>query len=193
MRRVLVVIVIAIVAGAGAASQPTPPPAVLTAIDSVPTQSQLYDAFGSGSSAMAELVMFAQDSTDPGTQLRAIHALVSYCTPTCQDTDAPHVTLHNIIIASPTPETGTDLLVLRGAIESLGLMRDPNDMNQLAGFLNHSNRDIRAAAALALRDLCDTNAISALRARTPSETDDQVKLAISAALRALSTNPPTCQ
>ncbi|MGE5187231.1 MAG: HEAT repeat domain-containing protein [Acidobacteriota bacterium] len=188
MRRVLVIAIVAVVARAGA--QAPSVPTVLTSIDSVPTQAQLDGAFGSGS-AMNGLTAIALDASGKvGNRLRAIHALVQYCTPPCADGDAAHAALLQLVQVSPVPQSGPDLLVLRAAIESLGMMRDPNDYGALRSFLDHNSRDIRATTARALGDLCNTNAIADLRARTQFETIDQVKLAISSALRALSACPP---
>ncbi len=82
-------------------------------------------------------------------------------------------------------------LLLRAAIEALGAAGlgnqggDPNDVAVLVPFLDNTSRDIRAATARALSDLCDTQAIVPLRTRYLGETVPQVRLAISAALRDL--------
>ena len=55
------------------------------------------------------------------------------------------------------------------------------------GFLENSSRDIRVTTAQALRNLCNTEAIAPLAARLGHEPIEQVRLAISAALRDLNT------
>jgi HEAT repeat protein len=80
---------------------------------------------------------------------------------------------------------GSDVLVLRAALESLGVLRVSTDVGVIAEHLQHPSRDIRATTARALRDLGNTFAIPALRARYADETSDQVRLAISDALRVL--------
>jgi len=75
--------------------------------------------------------------------------------------------------------------VLRATIEALGVLRVPDDVTLLVPQLNHPSRDIRAATARALRDLGNTQAIVPLRARYDQDQVDQVKVAISDALRVL--------
>ena len=87
---------------------------------------------------------------------------------------------------------GSPVLLLRAAIETLGPMGVASDVGVLVPLLDHISRDIRAATARALRDLCNTQAITPLRVRYAKEQTDQVKLAISEALRILdqcTTNP----
>ena len=79
-----------------------------------------------------------------------------------------------------------DLLRVRAAIEALGVAtRIPSDVDLVVPFLDNSSRDIRAATAGALRDMCITQAIGPLRARYQHEQVAQVRLAISEALRDL--------
>jgi HEAT repeat protein len=78
-------------------------------------------------------------------------------------------------------------LLLRAAVEALGIARtgNPDDVPRLVPYLDHPSRDIRAATARALRDMCNTGAIVPLRTRYQNEQVDQVRLAISTALRDL--------
>jgi hypothetical protein len=164
----------------------------LTAIDQVPTKSQLDQAFPSG--ALQKLSDIATDpDTSPdaiGIRLRAIHALAKYCAATpCTSADLAHQSVVSVISATRSAQSGAQVLLLRAAIETLGAMRVSTDVSILAGtssLLDHPSRDIRAATARALRDLCNPQAIAPLRMRysAPLETD-QVKLAISEALRIL--------
>jgi HEAT repeat protein len=186
MKRVLGIIAIAAIAQADA---PAPPPPALSAIDSVPTKSQLDVVFGTPS--LPGVLAYVQDMQDPGARLRAIHALVQYCAAPCGDLDPAHAPLVQILTDNANALAGSDLLVLRAAIESLGPMQDLNDLDQLKSFLNHPSRDVRATTALALGDLCNTNAIQYLHTRLQNEGVDQVRLAISSALRALNQCPVT--
>jgi hypothetical protein len=173
----------------GTLNLPQPVRDTLTPIDSVPTKSQLDSVFPAGD-AQGNLAAIAQDAaTDTGVRLRAIHALGKYCTAPCASTDVSHESLSALITSTRNETVGESLLVLRAAIETIGPLRVSTDVTLLTGLLDHPSRDIRAATAHALRDLCNSGAVPALidRYRLPSETSQQVKLAISEALRVLST------
>jgi hypothetical protein len=162
----------------------------LTSIDTVPTRQQLDSAFdNSPTMALENLASIATDSApdaDVGIRLRAIHALAKYCTSTpCADTDVAHQSLTSVIQANATETSGSPLLVLRAGIETLGTMRVSSDVTLLLPLLDHPSRDIRASTAHALQDLCNTQAIAPLSARKSDEPTQQVKLAISEALRVL--------
>lgn len=161
----------------------------LTTIDSVPTRAQLQ---GHDLVVPDDLITIAanvDNKFEPAVRLRAIHGLAVYCTSegvTCPDGSPAHTALVNVITANTAAQAGADLLVLRAAIESLGPLQVPGDLQQLSDLLNHPSRDIRAAAARALAALCNTSAIGALRIRYQNESTDQVKLVISETLRILS-------
>jgi HEAT repeat protein len=165
----------------------------LTPIDSMPTKDQLL-AIWPPSTVVGELAAIAGNvDLDFGVRLRAIRALPQFCTAACAGT-APHAALVDILTTADTQEkTGKPALLLRAAIESLGATRTsaPADVARLTRFLDHASRDIRAATAFALRDLCDPSAIPYLRNRYNVEMGPtgvpQVRLAISAALRDLGT------
>ncbi|HUJ60315.1 MAG TPA: HEAT repeat domain-containing protein [Kofleriaceae bacterium] len=170
----------------------------LTTIDSDPTQSQLDSVFGA--SASSTLTEVADDaSVDVGIRLRAIHALVHYCdpistsNPACNPASPAHTTLVGLIASTGAASAGADLLVLRAAVETLGPLRVPADTATLIPLLDHASRDIRASTAHALRDLCDgdTTVMDALRQRYQTERVDQVRFAISEALRILGQPPCT--
>jgi hypothetical protein len=160
----------------------------LTTIDTVPTRQQIDTAFGNQPQvALQNLTSIAADNAaDVGIRLRAIHALAKYCAATpCTPTDVAHQSLTTLINETRIETTGAKLLVLRAGIETLGMMRVAGDVTTLVPLLEHPSRDIRASTAKALQDLCNTQASSPLRVRYARETSEQVKLAISEALRIL--------
>lgn len=189
MERVLVSLAALGVAGAIAfatSSTPLPQPVLdtLTTIDSVPTKKQLDHVFPVGQAAQGLSTIARDTSGDYGIRLRAIHALAKYCDP-CSTGELAHQTLRQLIDDTRTELAGANLLLLRAAIETIGTLQVASDVNVLVSLLDHPSRDIRAAAARALRDLCNTQAITPLRVRYTSEQTEQVKLAISEALRIL--------
>lgn len=166
----------------------------LTTIDSVPTQLQLDTVFTDHAQALTNLTSISQDTgTDPGIRLRAIHALTKYCaTSPCVDADPAHQALTGLIGTISVETSGSAIIMLRGAIEAVGPQRVGSDVALLVPLLDHPSRDVRAATAHALRDLCNTQAINPLRVRYQHESTDQVRLAISEALRILG-QPSPCQ
>jgi hypothetical protein len=177
---------------------------VLTLIDSIPSQLQLDGAFcptpcSDHGPAMLGLEAIATDSgaTDSASRnarLHAISALSLYCIgcdPFKPEYQA-HQTLSSIIQNTKLASTGFDAVVLRAAIEAIGPQRIAADLNLLLPLLQNPSRDIRAAVAHSLRDLCNTNAIVPLRQQQEAESSDQVKQAITEALRVLGQGSP-CQ
>ena len=163
----------------------------LTPIDSLPTKEELIAIFPSNT--VSQLAAIARDpNIDFGVRLRAIRALPQFCAASCAGT-TPHVTLVDLLASTPIEPSGWQVLLLRATIESLGVTRsrDPSDVSRLVPYLDHQSRDIRAATAFALRDLCDPDAVPYLRNRYNVEMGPtgvpQVRLAISAALRDLGT------
>ncbi|NVB79285.1 MAG: HEAT repeat domain-containing protein [Kofleriaceae bacterium] len=163
----------------------------LTAIDSVPSRQQVdfvLNQNGSGTPLEKLRNLTGDDGTDPGVRLRAVHALAKYCggdTTPCTATDDAHQSLTALIAETTPATTGTDVLLLRAAVETIGPMRVSSDVGLLIPLLEHGSRDIRASTARALQDLCNTQAITPLRSRYNREMTEQVKLAISEALRIL--------
>ncbi|MBL9017895.1 MAG: HEAT repeat domain-containing protein [Myxococcales bacterium] len=160
----------------------------LTPIDTLPSSEQINQAFDDDPSvALATLIQLANPSAvvDRGVQLRALRALIHYCATPCTLADPAHQTLRAIEARYHEARAGSDLLMLRAALESLGVLRVPDDVFLLEAHLQHPSRDIRATTARALRDLGNTHAIPFLRARYADEEFDQVRLAISDALRVL--------
>ncbi len=163
----------------------------LTPIDTIPTLSEIVEVAGPDPIArLRDLAL--SGSTDFGVQLRAIRALPQFCapTPTCADLgDSPvhpaRLAVQEVLTSvSPISTDGRSILRLRAAIEALGAIKSgqQSDVDLLLPFLDHPSRDIRAATARALRDLCLASAIAPLRTRHEQEPVAQVRLQISAAL-----------
>jgi HEAT repeat protein len=182
----LIVSVVALAAAIAAAATSLPQPVqnTLTTIDSVPTKTQLDNVFSGD--ALVNLSAIAKDKiADIGIRLRAIHALAKYCPEPCSTTELAHQSLSGLIADEREETSGSSVLLLRAAIETIGALHVADDVNVLVPLLDHGSRDVRAATARALRDLCNTQAITPLRVRYTSESTEQVKLAISEALRVL--------
>ena len=157
----------------------------LTPIDSVPTKQQLDVAFDGAPQALQSLAVISADTTaDIGIRLRAVHALAKYCGP-CAASDLAHRSLTDLVAANVGRSTGPEVLLLRAGVETLGTVHVASDVNVLIPLLDHPSRDIRAATARALQQLCNAQAIAPLRVRYTTETAEQVRLAISEALRIL--------
>lgn len=200
MRTIVVAVLVAAVVALATGATNLPPRArnTLTTFDSVPTKEQIDDAFGGNAqTALQNLAMLATDASDPSgdaisIRLRAIHALAKYCTSTpCAAADVAHQAVTSVVSQTNGSTAGSPVLLLRAAIETLGAMRVAGDVTTLIPLLDHPSRDIRAATARALRDLCNPQAITPLRARYTVEMTDQVKLAISEALRILGQCSPS--
>lgn len=193
-------VVLALFAGsvsAGSSALPDKVQLALTLIDAVPTQVDIDSAFTDHQQAMQGLAAIATDNgaTDAASRnarLHAISALSKYCTLPCNETDQAHQALVTIIQNTSLESTGFDAVVLRAAIEAIGPQRVGSDLDLLVGQLQNPSRDIRAAVAHSLRDLCNTNAIVPLRQQQQTETSEQVKQAITEALRVLG-QPSPCQ
>ncbi len=173
----------------------------LTPIDSIPTVAEIVNIAGPDPvGRLRELALAPMDgSVDFSVRLRAIRALPQFCTavPTCRDLDDanmhPARRAVRDVIASISPTTdGQSILQLRAAIESLGVIKSTqqSDVDLLVPFLEHTNRDIRATTARALRDLCLVSATQPLRTRYQQEQVAQVQVAISAALGELDVCSP---
>jgi hypothetical protein len=164
----------------------------LTTIDTIPSSDDLTHATLVVPDDLVRIASNADGMQEPGVRLRAIRGLAVYCTApgnTCPST--VHDTLKTLIQTYATAHSGSDLLLLRAAIESDGPLKVGTDVGLLTGLLDHPSRDIRAASARALGQLCNTAATDALRTRYQNESTDQVKLAISETLRILS-QPNSC-
>ena len=167
----------------------------MTPIDTVPTKGDISKIFPGNTAA--QLAGVAQDgNVDFGVRLRAIRALPQFCPASCAGT-VPHQTLVSLLASvNPSEQQGPNVLLLRAIIEALGVAKsgDSADVSRLTPFLDNASRDIRAATAFALRDLCNQAAVTPLRNRYNVEMGPngvpQVRLAISEALRDLGTCTP---
>ncbi|HUS29461.1 MAG TPA: hypothetical protein VMZ53_13170 [Kofleriaceae bacterium] len=203
MKAIAGAIVVAVLVALASGASPLPQQATntLTAIDTVPTRQQIDQAFiNSPQTPLQNLSFLATDTdagTDIGVRLRAIHALAKYCTSTpCLPADEAHQTVRTVVAGNAHELSGPRALILRAGIETLGAMRVGQDADFLVAqlsLLDHPSRDIRASTARALAELCSgPSAVNALRLRYSHELTEQVKLAISEALRILgqcTTNP----
>jgi HEAT repeat protein len=164
----------------------------LTPIDSLPSRAEIEIILG-GTNTVQQLSALAQSAEDFGVRLRAIRALPQFCPTACFGAP-PHAALVTLLDSlPPEAQDGKTILLRRATIEAIGITRtgDSEDVNLLLPFLNSPSRDIRAATAFALRDLCNQSAVVPLRARHIEEMKPtgvpQVALAISVALRDLDT------
>lgn len=168
----------------------------LTQIEVLPTAAALTDAFAPDP-ALTELAALARNAdrtVDVGVQLRAIHALPTFCPAgaanraACGDGTVVHDTLIQIIDAQQRSEhTPQDVLTLRAAVEALGATRSglDSDVVELLPLLGDGNRDVRATVARALHDICNMQAKAPLQARYSMEPVLQVRLEISNAIQDL--------
>lgn len=173
----------------------------LTSIDTAPTRQDLEVILASPTNEISMLQQYALGSSfDFGMRLRAIRAMPQFCPQQLSECRAAILSvLDDIDTAGGSP--GQKILRRRAAIEALGAARTgnpasticpcssvPADRDRLAAFLNDGSRDIRVAAARALRDLCDPAAMQDLQnhARTWPQEVEQVTQAIHEALSVLS-------
>jgi len=158
-----------------------PPPTVeelLSAIDFVPARSDLDPVMGS--TPTQELIALA-NSADEGVRVRAIRALAQYPAPETRDALVA-------LIQDPKASGGLRVVLRRAALEALAEIGTPDDVEIITPYLEVTNapeRDLRAAAAHALRVLGSTAAVPALRAQQRIEEEPQVLFAITEALRKL--------
>ena len=163
--------------------------ALLTARDHLPTRAELDDTMGA--TPLQALVDRALSEPDVRIRVRALRALAHY--PSDQAHSALLIVLDDPEVAGTHDLDAAQMLVIRRAcLEALGELGDPDDVAVITEYLTEedtngvcSHRDIRAAAAHALRVLGSTTAETPLRAQQAVETCEQVDFAITEALRAL--------
>ena len=186
----LVIVACVVVALATSGAHPLTSSATdaLTAFGEVTTRRQLD--LHLGPDTFEHVAEVARDpSADFGMRLRAIGALPLFCVPRPCAGTPPHLVARDLLARDPVSTDGRQVLRVRAAVEAIGLMRSGalDDAAAVSSLLNDPSRDVRAAAAHALANLCDTTALPALRARYTSEQVDQVRVAISNALRTFDT------
>jgi hypothetical protein len=164
---------------------------VLTPIDSVPSSQDLAEVNLVVPDDLVLITANTGGGYDTAVRLRAIHGLAVYCTTpgnSCPDLGTVHTALTTLISANASAHAGSELLLLRAAIEADGPLKQVGDLQLFRDLhlLDHPSRDIRAATAKALAQLRNCQATSDLRVRYQNESTDQVKLAISETLRILS-------
>jgi hypothetical protein len=168
----------------------------LTQLDVLPTAATLTDAFAPNPALadLAALAINADRTVDLGVQLRAIHALPTFCPSgavnraACGDGTVIHDTLIKVIDDQQRSQHGPqDVLALRAAVEALGATRSGlgSDVVELLPLLGDGNRDVRATVARALHDICNIQAKAPLQARYSMEPVLQVRLEISNAIQDL--------
>jgi hypothetical protein len=169
----------------------------LTPIDTSPTRDQIAGVTAPNNSIDQLHTLAMNSMVDFGVQIRAIRSLPLFCQPDthCQNNPGVHparAALLDVFAQMPADRSGRTLLRLRAAIEALGDARsnEDSDVDLIAPDLNDASRDIRATTAQAMRTMCNQKAAPLLRARYQSEMVDQVKLAISDALRELTQCQP---
>lgn len=190
MKRAFVGIVLAAVALPALAANPyltMPMLAELTAIDTVPSVDGINAKFATPAAAQAGLAAIAVDpGVDAGVRIRAIRTLAGYCPSGC-GAGVVHDTLIQLIRGSVAPASGTELLLLRAAVESLGAARAvlPADVPTILPLLVHPSRDVRATVARSLRTTCSSQVLSAIISAQRSEQNAQVRNELSTAEEAL--------
>jgi hypothetical protein len=176
--------------GGGAGGPTITAEALLTARDHVPTRPELDATMGA--TPLQALVDRALSEPDLRIRLRAIRALAHY------PSDEAHSAL---LLVLDDPEIGGTIeldtpemdVIRRACLEALGELGDPDDVAVITEYLlseqdvDCARRDIRAAAAHALRVLGSTSAEAeaALYAQGELERCAQVDYAINEAIRAL--------
>jgi HEAT repeat protein len=166
--------------------------AALTGVDFPVAKSEMDSQKASldallGTAALDTLsaIAAAGDDVAPGIRLRAIRAIALY------PSDPARAQLTSMISVHSPATSGFELLQLLSAIEALGTIGTPADVATIVPLLDkEESRDIRSAAARALRDIGSATAIAPLHARLAKETVPQVQFWISDALRVLSGTPP---
>jgi HEAT repeat protein len=173
----ILVIALGAVRPGRATTDPTPPSEdLLTAIDFAP---QRADLDASMPLPLDGLIQYIHDpTTDPGLKLRAIRALSQY------PSDQARSELALLIQQLGASRQGTAVLHLRATIEALADIGGTDAVPVITPFLNaEESLDLRATAARALGTIGSPSAAQALRARQQVEQSDEVRVAITEALR----------
>lgn len=163
----------------------------LTAIDGVPSQAQLEALIPNTFDTLKELATNQKGSGEPvpvQLRLRAIRAISMW--PRNDDTKSA---LKQILLGNKGLTPGTNVLLAQAAIEGLGRQvasSDDDSAKTVSELLTDGNRDIRIAAARALRQIGNANiALNYLYARRDSERVESVRAAIIEAIQSLRQTP----
>ena len=155
----------------------------LSGIDFV-AQRPVLDLLLGATPGEALAAIAATETVDPGIRLRALRAIALYPSPESRAALTVEIAAHG------AATRGTELLHLRPAVDALGVIGQPEDVAAIVPMLDkEESRDVRATAAYALRDIGSSAASGPLRARLGKEHAEQVKFAISDALRVLAGSP----
>lgn len=163
----------------------TPMRHALTPIGQSPTKSELLDLFPP-TTIVADLTAIALDSSEDyfGLRLRAVRALPEVCLPSCAGSPA-RAALRSLLGYAIPNDPGKSVLFLRATIEALGKTADPADVDTILGYVTNASRDVRVAAAVALRDICALTQAQKDQLSTYHNAEPlmQVRLAIQAAIQ----------
>ena len=165
----------------------------LTSIDTPPTKQDLESILASPDNELSVLHQYAIGTDlDFGVRLRATRAIPQFCAEPADCRNAIIAIFNDINATNGSSSSGRQLLRKRAAIEALAAVltehpdaEQPDDVPLLLGFLRDTSRDIRVAAARALRDLCNPDAIGALQQQRTLERVVQVRKTIDEALEAI--------
>ncbi|HTE56377.1 MAG TPA: HEAT repeat domain-containing protein [Kofleriaceae bacterium] len=154
---------------------------LLSGVEFVPSRVDLDSAMGDD--ANAELIAIAQGQDDdldsPGQRIRAYRALSLY------PSTATETALRAALATYGSDRGGVGTLYVRAAMDALARCAGDAAVTPIAPLLDHESLDVRADAAHALGLTGSELAIAPLSDRQPIELSEQVKLAITEALRIL--------
>jgi HEAT repeat protein len=156
---------------------------VLSIGDEVVTKARLDAALGPAPVEALRTIVGRTEAADDAAQIRAVRALGHYATPQSRQS------LHDVLSSrghcqgDGAAVSGADAVYVRAALEALGAIHDPADVEWIVPCLQAKSRDLRVAAARALRDLGASTAVCPLQAQRAVERVPQVVSALSEALR----------
>ena len=170
-------------ATAGAAEQPVPSNVLylLSSFEALPTRQQLESLFpNSPTNRLMQIITSTSTTLTAGVRLRAIRALGQL-----PETLEVRTALLQLLAQYATAYDGIDLLYLMAIVETIGQLGTADEVDAVVSLLPHPSRDIRIAAARALRLMGNVAAVTPLRNRGRDELVESVKLEISETLQVL--------
>jgi HEAT repeat protein len=156
---------------------------VLAIGDEVVTRARLDASLGPAPVEALRKIATGLEPANDGARIRAVRALGYYPTAPARQT------LHEVLSSrghcqgDGAAVSGVAAVYVRAALEALGALGDPADVEWIVPCLQANSRDLRVAAARALRDLGASTAVCPLQARRAVEMVPQVVSALSEALR----------